>query len=61
MTTRKTTAKANADQTATADDDYKTKSIVAALLIHKGTPMKAAIENADWIVESLKNESFRVK
>lgn len=58
MTTRKTTATAKPEQ---SDNDYQTKSIVAALLIHKGTPMKAAIENADWIVESLKNESFRSK
>lgn len=56
MTTRKTTTKPEQ-----ADNDYQIKSIVAALLIHKGTPMKASIENADWIVESLKNESFKSK
>jgi hypothetical protein len=56
MTTRKTTTTTKPEQT---NNDYQVKSLVAALLIHKGTPMKAAIENADWIVESLKNESFR--
>lgn len=56
MTTRKTTT---ASKQTESSDDYKTKSLVAALLIHKGTPMKAAIENADWIVESLKNESYK--
>lgn len=57
MTTRKTTPPAT--KQAEASDDYKIKSLVTAILIHKGTPIKAAIENADWIVESLKNESFR--
>jgi len=56
MTTRKTTTKPEQPE-----NDYTIKSLVAALLIHKGTPMKAAIENADWIVESLKNESFKSK
>jgi hypothetical protein len=58
MTTRKTTT---APKQAEVDDDYRTKAIVAAILIHKGTPVKASMENADWIVESLKNESVRSK
>lgn len=59
MTTKKATT--TASKQTEASDDYKTKAIVAAVLIHKGTPVKAAMENADWIVESLKNESFGSK
>jgi hypothetical protein len=59
MTT--TTKKATATKQTEPNNDYQTKAIVTALLVHKGTPIKAAMENADWIVESLKNESFRTK
>lgn len=58
MTARKTTP---VQPTETPNDDYKTKAIVAAILIGKGSPIRSALENADWIVESLKNESFRAK
>lgn len=54
MTTAK---KTTASKPSVVGDDYKTKSIVAAILLMKGTPMNAALENANHIVESLKNES----
>jgi len=58
MTTPK---KPPAPKQVEANNDYQIKAVVASILIHKGTPMKAAMENADWLVESLKNESFRTK
>lgn len=58
MTTKRTATPPKTDAT---NDDYKTKAIVAAILISKGSPMRSALENADWIVESVKNESFRSK
>jgi hypothetical protein len=60
MTARKQTT-APTPKAEQKTDDYKTKAIVAAILITKGTPMRSALENADWIVESIKNESFRTK
>lgn len=58
MTTPK---KTTASKPSIIEDDYKTKSIVAALLLTKGTPMSAALENANYIVESLKNEPIGSK
>lgn len=53
--------KTTASKPSAIGDDYKTKSIVAAILLTKGTPMTAALENANYIVESLKNESTGTK
>lgn len=58
MTTAK---KPTASKPSDIDDDYKTKSVVAAILLTKGTPIQAALENANYIVESLKNEPTGTK
>jgi len=58
MTTRKTPAKKEPEG---SPHDYNTTAIVAAILIHKGTPIRSALETATWIVESLKNESIGTK
>ena len=57
-TTRKAPAKKEPEP---SNADYHTQAIVAAILIHKGTPIRSALETSTWIVESLKNESIRTK
>jgi hypothetical protein len=45
------TKKTTVSKSSTPTLDAKTVAIVATILIHKGTPTQAALENAKFIVE----------